>query len=202
MNREQSENDLVGRLREMVRTGKYPPGENAHYSIGVAAPVSEEEMREAEEILGFKLPSLLRRLYVEVGDGGFGPGYGLLRLRVWDDMHDSLVQDYVGMRSMTRKDIDEMYADREVQLALWPVCAVTICDWGCNIYSIVDCSQPELPVWRMDSNVSFMVQWALEAPSLLEWWETWMDEKPLFHVDWEKAVKVAVADIGKERSQS
>ena len=52
----------------------------------------------------------------------------------------------------------------------------------------------KLPVWRMDSNVSFMIQWALEAPSLLEWWEMWIDGISLFHMDWEKAVKVAVAE--------
>lgn len=39
-----------------------------------------EVLRRAEAQLGRAFPELLRRIYLEVGDGGFGPGYGLLRL--------------------------------------------------------------------------------------------------------------------------
>jgi len=48
----------------------------------------------------------------------------------------------------------------------------------------------------MDSNVNFMVEWAVEAPSLQQWLEAWLDGKPLFHVDWEQAAKVSVAHLG------
>jgi len=40
-------------------------------------PASPEAVDEAEEAFGFPLPGLLRRLYAEVGNGGFGPGYGI-----------------------------------------------------------------------------------------------------------------------------
>ena len=43
----------------------------------VAPPASPEEVAAAEASLGFELPPLLRRLYLEVGNGGFGPAYGL-----------------------------------------------------------------------------------------------------------------------------
>ncbi len=43
----------------------------------VAPPVTHAEVDAAEAALGFPVPPLLRRLYTEVGNGGFGPDYGL-----------------------------------------------------------------------------------------------------------------------------
>lgn len=54
----------------------------------LAAPLSGAELEEAEKQLGFALPPLLRRLYAEVADGGFGPGSGILKL-------DDVIRTYV-----------------------------------------------------------------------------------------------------------
>src|SRR5258708_6812995 len=43
----------------------------------VRPPATEAEVNAAEAELGFSIPPLLRRLYTEVGNGGFGPNYGL-----------------------------------------------------------------------------------------------------------------------------
>jgi len=43
-------------------------------------PVSEKQLKRAEAKLKFAIPEHLRRLYREIGDGGFGPGEGLLPL--------------------------------------------------------------------------------------------------------------------------
>jgi hypothetical protein len=43
----------------------------------VAPPATIAEVDAAEVALGFAIPSLLRRLYTEVGNGRFGPSYGL-----------------------------------------------------------------------------------------------------------------------------
>jgi hypothetical protein len=40
------------------------------------APASEAEVDAAEAALGFRIPPFLLRLYLEVGNGGFGPGAG------------------------------------------------------------------------------------------------------------------------------
>lgn len=42
------------------------------------APASASQLAEVEERLGAPLPSELRSFYLEVADGGPGPGYGLL----------------------------------------------------------------------------------------------------------------------------
>jgi hypothetical protein len=46
--------------------------------------LSSQAVAEAESELGFALPPLLTRLYREVANGGFGPGYKLLPL-IGDD---------------------------------------------------------------------------------------------------------------------
>lgn len=43
----------------------------------IAPPATIAEVDAAEVALGFAIPPLLRRLYTEVGNGGFGPNYGL-----------------------------------------------------------------------------------------------------------------------------
>jgi hypothetical protein len=43
-------------------------------------PLTGEQLEEAEARLGFAVPPSLRSLYESVGNGGFGPSYGLLGL--------------------------------------------------------------------------------------------------------------------------
>jgi hypothetical protein len=44
----------------------------------VAPPATWAQVEAAEAALGFLIPQLLRRLYAEVGNGGFGPNYGVV----------------------------------------------------------------------------------------------------------------------------
>ena len=198
---EQRENTLIERLKETIRTNHHPTGEYTWHHQTASLPVTGEDLAQAEAQLGFGLPSFLRRLYLEVGNGGFGPGYGLFPLHDHSlsstPLTDSLVAAYLGMRSMSQKDIDEHWADDEVKPSLWPERVLTMCDWGCNIYSCLNCASPDLPIFRMDSNVNFMVEWAIEAASLQQWLEAWVEGKPLFHLDWEQATKVPVSHFGK-----
>ena len=39
---------------------------------------TERQISETESLLGFPLPPLLRLLYTQVANGGFGPGYGVI----------------------------------------------------------------------------------------------------------------------------
>ena len=193
------ENILIEQIKEIIRTQRNPTGEYYWHRQIVSPPVAKEELAHAEAQLGFELPPFLRRLYLEVGNGGFGPGYGLQPLNSHNPFDESLVTDYLGMRSKSQEDIDEEYADEEVKPSRWPEFVLTICDWGCNIYSNLDCSSPDSPIFRMDSNVNFMVEWLIEAPSLQQWLANWVEGKPLSHVDWEQGVKVPVASLSKVR---
>jgi len=182
----QKEDALVERLKAMMQHVEAPP-------------VTQEELAEVEAQLGFELPSFVRRLYGEVGNGGFG---GMFPLNDQEQSHllgtsplDTIVTAYVTMRSLSQEDSDKNWSDGEEKPVLWPQRVLMMCDWGCNIYSCLDCSSPNLPVLRMDSNRNFLVEWAIEAPSLQQWLEAWLDGEDVFYVDWEHAAKVLVSQL-------
>lgn len=186
------EDTLIEQLKMFTHTGMSPGASDIRRREKSAPPVTEAELLEAEAKLGFPLPPLLRRLYLEVSNGDFGPGLRQL------DAEDSLVFWYVEERSMTQDEIDAAWGvEQEEQLdVVWddspmvlPEKLLNIYDWGCNIYSFIDCSKSECPVLRNDNNRSFRT-FALEAPSLHEWLEAWLDRKQLFWLDWDKAEKV------------
>lgn len=197
---EQRENILIERLKAIIQTSRHATGEPTWRPQRNCSPVTEEELIQAETQLGFALPSLLRRIYLEVGNGGFGPGYGLLPLNEIppNAVHgmESLVAEYQGMKAFSQKDIDEYFVEEEEKPALWPERVLILCDWGCNIYSCLDCFSSDLPIFRMDSNENFLVEWAIEAFSLQQWLETWVDGIQT-HLDWEHATKVSVSLLGK-----
>jgi SMI1 / KNR4 family (SUKH-1) len=82
---------LLERAVDGARTGDVDPEVAAkadEFAEAMSTPVESElpppatleELERAEEALGFALPPLLRRVYGEVANGGFGPGYGLVPL--------------------------------------------------------------------------------------------------------------------------
>src|SRR5690349_1515923 len=70
---------LIRRLQERIRSEPTvdldvcPP-------ILPRPPVSEQALADAEARLGFPLPPLVRALYTQLADGGYGPGYGVIEL--------------------------------------------------------------------------------------------------------------------------
>lgn len=91
-------------------------------------PAPLAAVAEAEELAGRPLPSLLRRLYLEVGNGGFGPGYGLLGLR--DGHRTGGLDALSGLRHGV----------------------LTLCDWGCGISSELDLADNQ--IWGCDPNAA------------------------------------------------
>jgi hypothetical protein len=107
--------DLVARLRRQAETGVEPNGR----AMPQYPPASEATVAEAEERLGFPFPPLLRRLYLEVGNGGFGPGFGLVGVEGGHEMN--LERGYT---------VDGVYA--VMQAYKWPKRLLAIGDWGCG----------------------------------------------------------------------
>ena len=94
---------------------------------GVAPSATAEQVVEAERVLRCRLHPLHRRLLQEVGNGGFGPGDGLIGLpggRL-DDQGRSVVE----LR-------DNLFADETG--AGVPVHIVPLCDWGGGTWSCLD----------------------------------------------------------------
>jgi hypothetical protein len=90
------------------------------------SPLSDDDyVADLARDFGYPLPSLLRRLYLEVGNGGFGPGYGIFNLPLGE----------------------EHKAWPSLSPSLFPMC-----DWGCAILSFVDCADAEATMWGWDPN--------------------------------------------------
>lgn len=170
---------LIGRLKKHVLTPLVVSSDH-FWSRQCANPaVALTDLVHAEALLGFPLPSLLKRIYTEVGNGGFGPGYGLFPLINEEDSQtcwtDSLVTTYLMYRALTPEQFAEYWDEKEdeYRLQAWPEKLIMICDWGCNIYSYLDCSQPECPVLHLDHNLPVR-KLELEASSLHQWLENWL----------------------------
>jgi hypothetical protein len=96
----------------------------------LAAPASLEIIEAAERVLGFTLWPDHSQVLLEIGNGGFGPGDGLLGLpggRLDDDGNSLL-------------DVTKMLLMEEKA----PL--VVICDWGCGCWSCIDCTTGEMMI--------------------------------------------------------
>src|SRR5215471_5371863 len=61
-------------------------------------PATVEQLQETETLLGFTLPPFLRTAYTELGNGGFGPAYGLRgTVGGFADATGTIVQHYQGI---------------------------------------------------------------------------------------------------------
>ena len=144
--------------------------DNRHATSTVRAPVNERVIAIAEEELGRPLPPLLRDVYCLVGDGGFGPGYGLLPLMVAGEDDDETV---VGLYSAFCMD------DPEDSAWSWPLDLVPFCDWGCAIRSCIDCSSSDGAVVTFDPNIHgigdpMSACLGRTHPTLRSWFEDWI----------------------------
>jgi len=108
------------------------------------SPATSDDLARAEAELGFALPNLLRRLYLEVADGGFGPAYSIFgvvtrgRFNRYTFTHDLLVEQY--------RDLCRMVITPEREPA-WPFGMLPICELGCGGFSCIDCTESGGPVW-------------------------------------------------------
>ncbi len=139
----------------------------------VRYPVAERTALEAAQAqLGFALPSFFKRLLTEVANGGFGPGYGLLGLppagHVDDDIGRNLVEDYLDLR-----------ADSDPVL-WWPPKVVPLCNWGCAIWSCMDCEGSSGRILTCES-VEAGFQFHVAAGSLLAWLSGWVEGRRLWN---------------------
>ncbi|WP_445280628.1 SMI1/KNR4 family protein [Streptomyces sp. DSM 118148] len=118
-----TEDQVVESIRIAAQAGGMPP------------PATPEAVIEAERVIGFRTPPLLRRLYLEVANGGFGPGRGALGVRGgnWD-----------GGNFMHIAEIYEHGPDPSGQI---PPGMVLLYDWGCTIWSMTDFRDPSGPMW-------------------------------------------------------
>ena len=136
------------------------------YTPRTLFPVApKRDILKAEAELGFALPPLITKLFLEVSNGIAGFGYDLMGLQ-GGCASDSgtLVETYLSLR-----------AGEGYETGPWKVGMLPFCNWGCAIYSCVDCSDASYPVFTYeDSGV-----WPERYP-LPEFFEMWLNGKVLF----------------------
>ena len=138
---------------------------------GKYRPLSEEQMVTAEFELGFKLPDVLRRIYTEVANGGFGQSYGLLGLK--GGMLNEDYFDAVSQYKLYRKDYPEEPHWH------WPEGLLPVGHLGCAMYCCVDCTKADGPVIWFEPNPHRMGEsWDDSfiplANSTYEWIAAWL----------------------------
>src|SRR5262245_42878043 len=121
--------DTIGKLAERIARDPHGLGPTG-FTFSAAPKATLEVVRGAEEKLGFALPPLLRRAYLEIANGGFGPGYGIMGVGdgFTDDLEHTVVDLYLSYRQR----------DPEDPTWQWPHGLLPICHWGCVVYSAVD----------------------------------------------------------------
>jgi hypothetical protein len=96
-----------------------------------------------EARLGFALPHLVLDLYQKLGNGGFGPGYGLMSLRLTEK------RGFGGNVFAVLNFLEGERADED-PAPEWPLGCLPLVYWGCTAYSVLDCFAHDLQVYGWD----------------------------------------------------
>jgi hypothetical protein len=123
--------------------------------------VSLTEVQEIETKLGCTLPGLLRNMYLEIGNGCFDENFRLLSL-----------QDLFVVHARKDRKYLEAFSNDPIGLGY-----LVIHDWGCNVYSCIDCSNPLFPVLRYDSVGGVFIP---EKQSFEDWVAAWINGESLW----------------------
>jgi hypothetical protein len=134
-------------------SGRIPP-------LPPLTPATPEALRVVEDAAGAALPALFRRCYLELGNGGFGPGYGLLP-----------APEGVGPEPGTL--LGDRFSERRERLVNGSL--LLICHWGCGIASFIDLRDPAGPMWAIDPNGTPSEALFQEDLTFTQWLGSWAE---------------------------
>src|SRR5262245_61548203 len=142
------------------------------------APASAEQAAQTERVLGCRLPTALTAVYLQVANGGFGPGYGL-------DTVQSLTRVTRGSWRLGARAAHylEAHPRRYLECDEVPEGLVQLCDWGCGLGSLLDLASGRVygrgcgtrSDWNgVAPDASEFVPWLdFQATSVEDWFERW-----------------------------
>ena len=164
---------MINRLRDRLNSAA-PPVELAapHHSPKPASPVSAADIDAVEKALGQRLPPLLTEIYRFVGNGGFGPGYGLTGLSggATDDLGNDVLTLYRSFRE----------ADPEDPEWHWPSNLLPVCHLGDGMQICVRLDDPTQGLVLFDPSgcgpgVSWEGAFRPISHDLASWLQAWLD---------------------------
>ncbi len=124
-------------------------------------PVSEDLINQTEQQLGFSLPILLSECYLQLANGGFGPGYGVIGLA------GGATSDFGNLL----ETYQQLKGDHESEGEIWPTGLLPFCEWGGNIFSCVDCHDPRHRVTTFDAGALTPQNY-----TIAEFFELWLND--------------------------
>jgi hypothetical protein len=160
--------DLILRLRQRI---KIAPTTDLQQSPAIVPRpcLSQETIKRFEDESGLRVPVLLRRIYTEVGNGGFGPAWGINELD--NDDENSIG----GWSRIERRELPDGLPSG------WPNPLLRICDIGCNAYFGLASGDDRLCIYIVDplQGTDDPVSWLLpQEKSLYNWLIEWVS-KPI-----------------------
>ncbi len=185
---------IVERVRARIQDPRLTTSINAFIPRrqSLYSPTTLAIVEAAEAKMGFRLPPLLRELYTKVGNGGFGPGYGMFGLEggyidqdiINNFQGGTLAEWYFAFRG-TDDHIPELKHDFDFEtnfsLVLdlepkpdtwaWFDKLVPICNHGCWRLSCIDCSKSTFPVLFY---VGYEGELQLASLTFDQWIEDWL----------------------------
>lgn len=90
---------------------------------------TKEQVRQTEVELGFELPELLKSCYLEISNGGFGPGLGIIGI-------ENGCRSDLGNIVQTFLEISNSFVTTGKE---WKPFLLPFCAWGCAMFSCVMC---------------------------------------------------------------
>jgi hypothetical protein len=138
-------------------------------------PCDDATVDAAEATHGFALPPLLRRLYTEVANGGFGPGDGIIGLPGgWTDE-----------RGETVIDLYRSFGTIDEDVGTGPERLLPFCRLDVAVYDCIAADDQAGPIVEMDfDEVDFDEEegwdeaFSPKVSSLEVWLRTWLESPP------------------------
>jgi hypothetical protein len=147
--------------------------------VEVWAPASADAIRACEQSLGFPLPSLLKAMYLNVGNGWSAPGYGFIGVA---GGRPSNLGDLATTYQEVRRGADYLKID-------WPHALLPFCEWGCNVFSCVDCGNDTALVHRSEECTAYV-----EGYTLADFLAMWVDGVSLLDLNAGERVAAEIAN--------
>jgi hypothetical protein len=149
-------------------------------------PATEAQVQSAEARLGQPLPSLLRDVYLQIGNGGFGPTYGLHGLdEGYPDGERTIIDSFL-MGDGPDRGINVSDYEAEIEQtgkfvvmsgSLLPQAELLGCirlsDDGCGMYSWLHLAS--LRVFQSSYWGTMQMHYVVKATSLARWFEQWLE---------------------------
>ena len=181
--------ELMRRLQERIRRSPAVEGDAWCVHTNEAGevlpprrpdpPLPLQAVEEFEREFGFRLPTLVRRLYTEVADGGYGPAWGIHRL--WSPPGTDFTRWWEQPMSVEAwyrfYQWERQHDEASGYWQHWPEPSIRFCEVGCNISICIDCSTDAGRVFKDDPNLGDAPDCLIPAAdSVEEWLSEWLEE--------------------------